>query len=78
MGDGTVLALHNGVTVRDSVWYHLPTAARFAQSGSTWDLHTIDTTSLAVFYPAGGEVIHAIGMEFLGTDALLARSASAG
>jgi hypothetical protein len=66
----TVLALHNGITVRDSIWYHLPTAARFAQSGSTWDLHTIDTTSLAVFYPAGSEVIHAIGMEFLGTDAL--------
>ena len=66
----TVLALHNGVTALDSIWYHLPTAARFAQSGSTWRLHVIDTTSLAVFYPAGSEVIHAVGMEFLGTDAL--------
>jgi hypothetical protein len=66
----TVRSFQAGMTAVDANWYHMPTAAHFAQSGSTWHLHIIDTTSLTVFYPAGSELMHAAGMVFLHTDAL--------
>ncbi|MDQ1509632.1 MAG: hypothetical protein QOG50_1476, partial [Actinomycetota bacterium] len=66
----TVRSFQVGMSAVDATWYHMPTAARFAQSGSTWRLHLIDTSSLTVFYPAGSELLHAVGMVFLHTDAL--------
>jgi hypothetical protein len=66
----TVRSFRIGMTAVDATWYHMPTAARFAQSGSTWKLHVIDTSSLTVFYPAGSELLHAVGMVFVHTDAL--------
>ena len=66
----TVRSFQVGMTAVDAIWYHMPTAARFAQTGSTWRLHVMDTSSLTVFYPAGSELLHAVGMAFLHTDAL--------
>ena len=55
-------------TTPDSLWYHLPVAARFAQDGSIYRLHYVDAGSLTVFYPATSELVHAAGMIFLGND----------
>jgi hypothetical protein len=59
---GVKLRLGTGMTGFDSTWYHGPFAAGFFQTGNTIDLHFIAPQFLAWFYPANGEVIHAIGM----------------
>ena len=61
---------HRGMTTADTLWYHLPTAARFVQEGSIYHLHYVDADSLTVFYPATSELFHAAGMAFLGNDVL--------
>jgi hypothetical protein len=59
---GVELRLGTGMTGFDSTWYHGPFAAGFFQTGNTIDLHFIAPQFLAWFYPANGEVVHAIGM----------------
>ena len=59
---GVKLRLGTGMTGFDSTWYHGPFAAGFFQTGNTIDLHFIAPQFLAWFYPANGEVVHAIGM----------------
>ena len=66
----TVDSLRYGMMGIDTLWYHLPVAARFADSGRTWDLHYVDGQSLTVFYPAVSELLHGLGIVFLGTDLL--------
>lgn len=61
-------AWHRGITTPDSLWYHLPIAARFAQDGWTSRLHFVDQASLIVFFPATAELVHALGMVFIGND----------
>ena len=60
--------LSTGMTGFDSTWYHGPFAAGFFQSGDTWDLHFIAPQFLAWFYPANGEIFHAVGMLAFGRD----------
>ena len=62
------LRLDTGMTGFDTTWYHAPFAAGFFQSGDTWGLHHIAPQFLAWFYPANGEVFHAIGMNAFGRD----------
>jgi hypothetical protein len=62
--------LSSGMTGFDSTWYHGPFAAGFFQSGDSWSLHFIAPQFLAWFYPANGEVFHAIGMLAFGRDIL--------
>jgi hypothetical protein len=59
-----------GPTTIDSLWYHLPIAARFAQTGSV--LHPVFVTgqALETYYPHTSELFHAIGIVFLGQDTL--------
>jgi len=59
-----------GMTGFDSTWYHGPFAAGFYQSGDTWGLHFIAPQFLAWFYPANGEIFHAVGMLAFGRDVL--------
>ena len=54
----------------DSTWYHGPFAAGFFQTGNTIDLHFIAPQFLAWFYPANGEIFHAVGMLAFGRDLL--------
>jgi hypothetical protein len=54
----------------DSTWYHGPFAAGFFQSGDTWGLHFIAPQFLAWFYPANGEIFHAVGMLAFDRDIL--------
>jgi hypothetical protein len=67
---GVKLRLGTGMTGFDSTWYHGPFAAGFYQSGNTIDLHFIAPQFLAWFYPANGEVVHAIGMLAFSRDLL--------
>jgi hypothetical protein len=67
---GVKLRLGTGMTGFDSTWYHGPFAAGFFQSGNTIDLHFIAPQFLAWFYPANGEVVHAIGMLAFSRDLL--------
>ena len=62
------LRLDTGMTGFDTTWYHAPFAAGFFQDGDTWSLHHIAPQFLAWFYPANGEVFHAIGMNAFGRD----------
>ncbi len=67
---GPVLhSLDLGIYRQDSTWYHLPFAARFAQSGSITGLLQTDPLKLAVwYYPLNSELLHSIGMVVLGND----------
>jgi len=67
---GVKLRLSTGMTGFDSTWYHGPFAAGFFQSGETFDLHFIAPQFLAWFYPANGEIFHAVGMLAFGRDLL--------
>jgi hypothetical protein len=69
---GPVLkSLDVGIYRQDSLWYHLPTAAWFAQTGSISGLLFTDPLKLAVwYYPANSELLHSIGMVVLGNDLL--------
>src|SRR5215207_1547713 len=68
MADDVHQRLNTGMTGFDSTWYHAPFAAGFFQSGDTWGLHHIAPQFLAWFYPANGEIFHAIGMNAFGRD----------
>jgi hypothetical protein len=67
---GVRTRLSTGMTGFDSTWYHGPFAAGFFQSGNTIDLHFIAPQFLAWFYPANGEIFHAVGMLAFGRDLL--------
>ncbi len=67
---GVKTRLSTGMTGFDSTWYHGPFAAGFFQSGNTIDLHFIAPQFLAWFYPANGEIFHAVGMGAFGRDLL--------
>jgi hypothetical protein len=67
---GVKTRLSTGMTGFDSTWYHGPFAAGFFQSGDTWQLHFIAPQFLAWFYPANGEIFHAIGMLAFSRDVL--------
>jgi hypothetical protein len=66
----TVAALHHGMDNPDTLWYHLPHAARFVQEGSITGLHFVDARPLVVFYPANSALLHALGILFFGNDLL--------
>ncbi len=64
-------SLDVGIYRQDSLWYHLPLAAWFAQTGSVGGLLFTDPLKLTVwYYPLNTELLHAIGMVALGNDLL--------
>ncbi|MGB7589157.1 MAG: hypothetical protein WBM00_10660 [Solirubrobacterales bacterium] len=67
---GVRVRLSTGMTGFDSTWYHGPFAAGFFQTADTWALHFIAPQFLAWFYPANGEIFHAIGMLAFDRDIL--------
>jgi hypothetical protein len=66
----TLVSLDFGVGGVDSLWYHLPFAAKFAQDGSVTAVPYVDLEFLTAFYPANVELLHAVGMVAFGTAAL--------
>jgi hypothetical protein len=52
----------------DSLWYHMPFAARFAQQESLTELHFTSPALLSWFYPANSELFHTVGILIAGRD----------
>jgi len=59
-----------GIRGFDSLWYHLPWAASFAQTGNIVSLRFTDVEYLTPFYPATAEALHGLGIVLLGRDTL--------
>jgi len=54
----------------DTLWYHLPFAAAFVQSGWTSRLQYVNGEALVTYYPANTSVLHAVGILTMGSDVL--------
>jgi hypothetical protein len=73
LAEWAVPTLHSydvGIRAFDSLWYHMPWAATFAQTGHVTPLNFTDVEYLTPFYPAGAELLHGFGIVMLGRDAL--------
>jgi hypothetical protein len=79
LATGTVLAVWAGITVQslqrgvlgfDSLSYHLPWAASFAQSHKITSILYTDFDWLTGFYPATSEMFHGLGIVLMGSDVL--------
>jgi hypothetical protein len=64
----THLAIERGMETVDTMWYHLPVAARFVQTGHVTSVHYVDGDSVTAFFPATSSLLHGVGMLFFGTD----------
>ncbi|MGN6380277.1 MAG: hypothetical protein ACTHNU_15090 [Gaiellales bacterium] len=63
-------SFEHGITGADSIGYHLPHAAFFAQTGHTWAIPYTDFDYLTGLYPATSELFHALGITLMGSDVL--------
>lgn len=63
-----VFAYGHGMETIDTLWYHLPWAARWVQAGSILHLHYVDNDAITVFYPANSELFHALGLVLFHSD----------
>jgi hypothetical protein len=66
----TLISYDYGITSVDSLWYHLPWAASFAQTGGILAPRYSDVEYLTAFYPATAEILHALGIVLIGRDTL--------
>src|SRR5207244_5151691 len=55
-GSHSVEVLGRGMADPDTLWYHMPFAARFAQSGWTTALQYTQSEPITTFHPAGVEL----------------------
>ena len=62
------LSFRSGMTAPDALWYHLPTAASFVQSGQMLSIKYFESDPTTAFYPFNTEVFHALGMMLFGSD----------
>jgi hypothetical protein len=65
---GALRILDGGAMDFDSLWYHLPLAAGFFQSGSVTAVQHLDPLTLARFYPADSELLHSVAMAIVHRD----------
>ncbi|MBV9604447.1 MAG: hypothetical protein JO027_05050 [Solirubrobacterales bacterium] len=79
LGAATVIAEWGALSIQsydvgirgfDSLWYHLPWAASFAQTGNVVSLRFTDVEYLTPFYPATAEMLHGLGIVLLSRDTL--------
>ena len=64
----TLGSLAGGMDRADTLWYHMPLAAKFVQTGSLGDVFFFDPIFFASFYPANSEVLHAVPILAFGRD----------
>jgi hypothetical protein len=64
----TADALGAGMSNFDTLWYHMPFAARFAQTGSVTGIQFTQADPFVAYYPANSELFHAIGILALHGD----------
>jgi hypothetical protein len=67
---GLEYSWEHGMNHFDTLWYHAPFAARFAQEGSINALHFTDPLYLNWFYPQNSELQHSAGLLLFGRDLL--------
>jgi hypothetical protein len=60
----------HGITGPDSIAYHLPHAASYAQTGQIRAIRYTDYAYLTGLYPATAELFHALGIVLMGNDVL--------
>lgn len=66
----TIASLRHGMETVDTLWYHMPAAARFVQTGFVSRLHYVDAGPVTVFYPAVSPLLHGFGIQIFGNDLL--------
>ena len=66
----TLAALAGGMDRADSLWYHMPLAARYAEGGDLARIDHFDPIFFAAYYPANSEILHAIPLLAFGRDIL--------
>lgn len=63
-------AYHQGMQSIDTIWYHLPMAARWVQTGSVAHIQYFDNDAITAFYPGNSELFHGLGLLTMGGDVL--------
>jgi hypothetical protein len=63
-------SFEHGITGADSIGYHLPHAASYAQTGRIRAIRYTDFDYLTGLYPATSELFHALGIVLMGNDVL--------
>jgi hypothetical protein len=63
-------SFEHGITGADSIGYHLPHAAFYAQTGQIRTIPYTDFGYLTGLYPATSELFHALGIVLMGNDVL--------
>ncbi|HTU95974.1 MAG TPA: hypothetical protein VMF14_09065 [Solirubrobacteraceae bacterium] len=58
----TADALGGGMFSFDVLWYHMPFAAAFAQTGSVTHIQFTQADPFVAYYPASSELFHALGI----------------
>ena len=66
----TANSLGGGMLSFDVLWYHMPFAAVFAQTGSVTGIKFTQADPFVAYYPANSELFHALGMIAFGNDFL--------
>ena len=66
----TLQALAGGMDRADTLWYHMPLATRYVQTGDLGAIDHFDPIFFAAYYPANSEVLHAAGILAFGRDIL--------
>ncbi len=64
----TLQALAGGMDRADTLWYHMPLATRYVQTGDLGAIDHFDPIFFAAYYPANSEVLHAAGILAFGRD----------
>jgi hypothetical protein len=67
---GTANTLGVGMLNFDTLWYHMPFAARFAETGSITGIQFTQADPYVAYYPANSELFHALGIVALHSDFL--------
>ena len=68
--NGSLQSFEHGITGADSIGYHLPHAAFYAQTGQIRAVPYTDFAYLTGLYPATSELFHALGIVLMGNDVL--------
>jgi hypothetical protein len=66
----TANALGSGMLSFDTLWYHMPFAAHFAQTGSVTAIQFTQADPFVAYFPANSELFHAVGLVALHGDFL--------
>lgn len=64
----TLGSLAGGMDRADTLWYHMPLAAKFVQTASLGDIFFFDPIFFASFYPSHSEILHAVPILTFGRD----------